>query len=174
MILRATTATLGLAAAAVMLSGCLAPAPEPTPTATAVFASEDEAFAAAEETYRAYIEAENARWADSTSNPSPESFLIGAALEEEIDVNRQFREAGLRATGENRVERVDDVKADPESGDASVDVCLDVTGSSVVNTAGEDVTPQDRAPRVLVRAYMTTVGDRLLIERSETTKDDGC
>ncbi|MBD3940822.1 hypothetical protein IF188_03785 [Microbacterium sp. NEAU-LLC] len=174
MILRATTATLGLAAAAVMLSGCLAPAPEPTPTPTAVFASEAEAFAAAEETYRAYVDAENARWADANSEPSPESFLVAAALDEEIDVNRQFDEAGMRATGQNRVDRVDGVEADLRAGDVSIDVCLDVTDSAVVNADGEDVTPPDRAPQLLVRADLTTVGSGLLIERTETRRDDGC
>src|SRR5690606_38234156 len=42
-----------------LLVGC-SPEPDPTPTPTAAFASEEEAFAAAEETYRAYIDAFNA------------------------------------------------------------------------------------------------------------------
>ena len=43
---------------AVLMSGCAAdPSVEPTPTPT--FANEDEAFAAAEATYRAYVDALN-------------------------------------------------------------------------------------------------------------------
>ena len=46
------------AAVVVMLSGCVAePAPSPTPTSP--FASEEEAFAAAEDTTRAYVDANN-------------------------------------------------------------------------------------------------------------------
>jgi len=174
MILRATTVTLGLAAAAVMLCGCLAPAPEPTPTPTAVFASEDEAFAAAEETYRAYIDAENARWADPNSEPAPESFLISEALEEQIDVNRQFSEVGLRVVGENHVERIDRVRADPASGETVLEICIDATASRVVDETDQDVTPADRSPRVLVRAQFVHVSDELLIERSVTAREDGC
>ena len=83
-ILRATTAAVLLAASVVALTGCLGSAPDPTPTPTAVFTSEEEAFAAAEETYRAYIDAVNARRADPRSEPDPQSFLIGEAQEADI------------------------------------------------------------------------------------------
>ncbi|MBW9093947.1 hypothetical protein JNB62_09660 [Microbacterium jejuense] len=174
MILRATTATLGLAAAALMLSGCLAPAPEPTPTPTAVFASEDEAFAAAEETYRAYVDAENARWADPHSEPAPDSFLIGEALEEQIEVNRQFREIGLRVVGENHIERVDRIRANSGTGETVLEVCIDATDSRVVDESNQDVTPANRAPQVLVRVEFVAVGDELAIEKSVTAREDGC
>ncbi len=52
------TRMTALVLAAVTLSAC-APTPTPSPTPTAAFASEEEAFAAAEEVYRAYIAASN-------------------------------------------------------------------------------------------------------------------
>lgn len=164
MILRATTATLGLAAAALMLSGCLAPAPEPTPTPTAVFASEDEAFAAAEETYRAYVDAANARREDPQSDPDPESFLVGEALENEIDAQRDYEQLGIRVVGPSTVSQVVDVSADPVSGDVVIDACFDSTAARAVNEAGDDVTLADRDPTVMLRIATTVVGGEVLIE----------
>lgn len=48
---------VGAVLAVVLVSGCT-PTPEPTPTPTG-FANEEEAFRAAEETYRAYVDALN-------------------------------------------------------------------------------------------------------------------
>ena len=58
-IARRTAGLLIALAIATTVSACT-PEPAPTPTPTG-FASEDEAFRAAEETYRAYVDALNAR-----------------------------------------------------------------------------------------------------------------
>jgi len=163
MILRATTATLGLAAAAVMLSGCLAPAPEPTPTSTAVFASEDEAFAAAEETYRAYIDAENARSADPTSDPEPQSFLVGEALEADIDARREFQKRGMSIVGTSAVVSVTGTAADLTVGDVTVTTCLDSSLSRVLNDAGEDITPTDRDSTVAATVKLVPLDGEMRI-----------
>ena len=56
---RVTAAALG-ALLMLTLAGCTTPEPtDPTPTPTSAFASEEEAFAAAEATYRAYVDALN-------------------------------------------------------------------------------------------------------------------
>ena len=57
MISRVARVTLALAIVLGMATGCQ-PEPEPSPTGP-VFATEEEAFAAAEETYRAYVDALN-------------------------------------------------------------------------------------------------------------------
>ncbi|MET0860918.1 MAG: hypothetical protein ABW091_07810, partial [Microbacterium sp.] len=57
MIPRLLPLSVALVLASAALSGCT-PQPAPTPTPTG-FATEDEAFAAAEETYRAYVDALN-------------------------------------------------------------------------------------------------------------------
>lgn len=174
MILRATTATLGLAAAAVMLSGCLAPAPEPTPTATAAFASEEEAFAAAEETYRAYVDAANARREDPESEPDSETFLVGHALENEIDARRDYEQLGIRVVGPSIVTQVQAVSADPESGDVVINACYDSSEARAVNQAGEDVTLADRDPTVMQRISTTVVEGKVLIEELATADGATC
>ncbi len=57
MIPRVAAVTIALALAVCVMTGCQ-PEPEPSPSAPA-FATEEEAFAAAEETYREYVDALN-------------------------------------------------------------------------------------------------------------------
>src|SRR5690606_26029635 len=92
------TRMTALVLAAVSLSAC-APTPTPTPTPTAAFASEEEAFAAAEEVYRAYNDAGNAR-RNGESTRNPQDYLIGVALEGDIDALNQLRDTDVRLTGD--------------------------------------------------------------------------
>jgi len=174
MILRATTTALGLAAAAVMLSGCLAPAPEPTPTSTAVFASEDDAFAAAEETYRAYVDAANQRREDATSDPDPQSFLVGDALQTDIDSRREFDDLGVRIVGPSEISAIALQSADLNTGDVAIRACYDSTAARVVNEVGDDVTKPDRDPTVLVQVSLTPVGSQLLIANISAVEGGSC
>ncbi len=56
--MRSLTALALVAMVAPVVAGC-APDPAPAPTTAVSFSSEEEAFAAAEETYRAYVDALN-------------------------------------------------------------------------------------------------------------------
>lgn len=167
-------ALAGALAACIALSGCLGTAPEPTPTPTAAFASEEEAFAAAEETYRAYIGALNARREDPLSVPDPYTFLVGEALENDLALERELEAQGLRAVGDGLVDRVDPTSADPELGDVAIEVCLNATQVRILNSSGEDVTPPDRPDFTRLTVQLTTVGDALVIERSEVTAVGQC
>ena len=141
---RYPVAALALALTAAALSGC-APAPEPSPTPTAMFASEEEAFAAAEEVYRAYNEAGNARIAGKSS-PNPQDFLIGEALEADIDGIRFFDEHNLRLSRGGAVASIEGVEYSTVGADAhvSVVVCLDVSEVRLLDANGADVTPAER------------------------------
>ncbi|MEZ3160093.1 hypothetical protein AB1K54_06020 [Microbacterium sp. BWT-B31] len=174
MIIRALTAVVGVVATMVVMSGCSAPAPSPTPTPTAVFASEDEAFAAAEETYRAYIDAVNARRTDPNSSPAPSSFLIGDALADSLAVDRDLEASGIRAVGDTGIERIDRNDAAPTHGRVVIGVCLNSQAVRAVNEPGQDVTPDERPDFALLRASLIQVDDRLLIEQSVTSRADGC
>lgn len=173
-ILRVTATAALLAASIVALTGCLGPAPEPTPTPTAVFSSEEEAFAAAEETYRAYIDAVNARYADADSDPAPQSLLIGTALEDDLASIRSFNELGIRVVGETSIRELQDIAADLESGDVQIDVCLDSTQTRVLNASGVDVTMAERDPFTALRIDLTMLNDALVIERSVTIESSTC
>jgi len=168
---RYPAAALALAVVAAALSGC-APAPQPTPTPTPAFASEEEAFAAAEEVYREYNEAVNAerRGDDSVD---PRDFLIGLALEGDTDARRILAEEGLTISGDGEVAEFVLLQTELESGAASVQVlvCLDVSETTVLDAKGFDVTPPDRDLRVPLQVTLDESDHELMI--SESTTEDG-
>ena len=161
-------------AAVVALTGCLSPAPEPTPTPTAVFSSEEEAFAAAEETYRAYVDAVNARRADPQSEPDPQSFLIGEALEADIDSLREFEELGIRIHGDSLIGSVVPASADVTTGDVALQVCYDSTGARIIDESGDDVTLADRDPTILLDVRFVAVDGDLLVESLSAVDGGSC
>ena len=158
---------------ALMLGGC-APAPPPRPSVTPAFASEAEAFAAAEEVYRAYLDAAAARAADSPV-ADPQSYLSGVALSGDIDAQRVLAEAGLKIVGASQVIDFTGVRAKTDSAVALVvaDICVDLRDSRVVNQRGVDVTPSDRADTSLLRVEFAGSESSLLITRS-TSRESRC
>jgi hypothetical protein len=156
---------------AAALSGC-APAPEPSPSPTPAFASEEEAFAAAEEVYRAYNEAGNARIAGEES-PDPQDFLIGEALEADIDGIRLFDEQGIHLSGAASVGDVSGLSVTTTTVLASV--CIIATDVRVIDAEGADVTPADRPESSVLHVTFTEVDGDLLISRSELVEGvEGC
>lgn len=161
-----------LALAAIPLSACT-PAPEPTPTSA--FASEEDAFAAAEEVYRAYNEAGNAR-RNGASDPNPQDYLIGTALEGDIDALRQLQEADLRPEGDVDVRTFTPREASLKIGSTQVTsvVCLDATDTRVFNNSDQDVTPANRLAIVAQAVTFTEVDGVLLISAESSAEDDQC
>ena len=158
----------------IALTGCVGPTPEPTPTPTAVFSSEEEAFAAAEETYRAYVSAENVRRDDALSEPDPQSFLVGEALERDIAAQREFESLGIRIAGPSVITSVRRISADPHSGDVALEACYDSSAAHVLNEAGDDVTTPDRDPTVMVNVQLVHVEHTLLIMSMSPVDGDPC
>lgn len=161
-----------LALAVVGLSACT-PTPEPTPTAA--FASEEEAFAAAEETYRAYNDAGNAR-RSGESTPDPQDFLIGGALEGDIDALNQLRDADLHLEGVVEVTSFSSITVDLESHPERVIalVCLDTSGTHIVNGSGEDITPAERETKVAQQVTLIAVEDSLRVSAEDSAEDSKC
>ncbi|QTV80967.1 hypothetical protein [Microbacterium sp. NIBRBAC000506063] len=84
--------------------------PEPEPTPTPLFSSEEEAFAAAEEVYRAYIDAMNdSRAGEEDINPN--IFLTGVALELDREARATAESMGVRLVGERVVDSIVPVEA---------------------------------------------------------------
>ncbi|MFJ4225341.1 hypothetical protein [Microbacterium sp. NPDC089695] len=163
---------LALAALAVVgtLAGCAA-SPAPTPTPTPAFASDEEAFAAAEEVYRAYNDAGNARNAGEPE-PNPQDFLVGNALEGDIEGVRLLEEGQLTVDGEVKVDSVALEEAPVRSQQTKVVVlvCLDVSQVRLMDANGNDVTPRGRADVVAQEVTFTSDGDDLRIS-SEASAD---
>lgn len=157
-------ALLALAAAA--LSACT-PTPEPTPTPTAAFASEEEAFAAAEEVYRAYNDAVNAQ-RESTEDGDPQDYLTALALQSDIDATRILEENDVHIEGHGEIDEFEGTASALASTPATVSaqVCLDVSATRVVDGQGKDRTPDDRQDTVSLDVEFISTEQSLLISSS--------
>lgn len=160
--------------AAATLSACT-PAPEPTPTPTAAFASEEEAFAAAEEVYDAYLAAAALR-SDGDINADPDKFLAGAALEADMEAQRGLKEQGLHIVGPSTIAEFKEREAQVSGpiGTIVADVCVDISGSRVYDDSGVDVTPAQRPDRGQVRVEFQGDSEQLLIAQSTPSVDSVC
>ncbi|MBO0979218.1 hypothetical protein [Microbacterium sp. SD291] len=168
------TALGALILSAGALAGCT-PEPAATPTPTAAFASEDEAFAAAEEVYRAYNDAVNLE-RRSDSSADPHDYLIGAALEGSLETTNKLKQEGLRITGDSAVLSfsgdVAEVMIDAVTIRASI--CLDVSSTQILDESGADLTPQSRADHVPLNVVFSGADSELLISESNLDEDAAC
>jgi hypothetical protein len=126
------------------MTGCTTSSPAPTSTPTG-FATEAEAFAAAEATYRAYVDASNAV---DTADPSTFAAVFEATGGE---FNASARESlsemhaeGTVVIGESTYSNAMLVEWDPPT--ASIAVCLDVSDVRVTDSAGQSLVSPDRPP----------------------------
>lgn len=152
-----------LVSAAIGLAGCT-PDPAPQPTPTPLFASEAEAFTAAEQVYRDYVEAANARRTGTSAEP--ESFLVGNALEDDISSQRLLEERKVHVTGNNVLTEFRGTAFDSRTSSVEAGVCLDVSASRVISQDGADITPADRDSLVSIRVRMVSIGASLKISES--------
>lgn len=171
-----TTRGRGAAVAAITITlgqllGC-APGPTPVPTSTPAFASEEEAFAAAEEVYRAYNEAANERRAGAL-HADPQRFLAGAALEADIDTQNKLVSNGLAAVGTATIDSVAREVSEFSANAVTIrlTVCTDVSALSLLDGAGVNVTPAERGNTVALNVIL--VGDRESLLISEALPIDG-
>ena len=156
---RTLASTLAAFAVVGALVGC-APSPEPTPTPTG-FASEAEAFAAAEATYRAYVDALNA-----VDLSDPETFEPVFALTTG-DLNASDREglSAYHAEGVtvNGVSSITELELDDADLPLTLDlaVCLDVSAVSLTGPDGESFVAPDRVDVQSLRVTLSsTLNDR--------------
>ncbi|MCK6080480.1 hypothetical protein KZX37_13495 [Microbacterium sp. EYE_5] len=142
------------------LASC-APSATPTPTPSETgFASEAEAFAAAEETYRAYVDAYNG-WITDERGQDPLALLAGQALVDETKNREELEEAGLHIRGSFQVS--DFAGQSWTSDQVQALVCLDLSGVRVETDAGEDTTPKDRSDANLLEVRFRAGADDIRI-----------
>ncbi|MCC2031950.1 hypothetical protein [Microbacterium allomyrinae] len=165
---------LGIAALVIALSACAPAAPDPTPTPTAAFGTEEEAFAAAEATYRAYVDALNARRADPSALPDPMDFLIGDALEAEIDTHQLLTQSHVMIVGPSRLASFHGESTSSEYTEVVAVVCLDSTEARVIDESGADVTPADREPTIALESTFLKTDSELLISKSAVAEGKQC
>ncbi|QNO38421.1 hypothetical protein H4J02_05275 [Protaetiibacter sp. SSC-01] len=134
--------------AALLLSGCVpsdpTPTPPPTPDATPVFASEEEALAAAEEAYGKYLETVAVVMADGGAKPERLRPLLTEELfEQESAGYEEFASNGWRGVGSTTF-TMQLQRADLAAGGVVAYVCDDRSGLDIVDAEGRSVVLGDR------------------------------
>ena len=139
------------------LSGCVEgdriPSLPPTPTSTPIFASEEEALAAAEEAYAAYLEMSNLISSEGGVDPETDRPLVTEErLADELRGFETFRDLQLpHRLDRDTFEMIEFQRLDQTGDSAEVVfyVCWDTSAVTVLDSAGADVTPPERNVRRL-------------------------
>ncbi|EZP29492.1 hypothetical protein [Microbacterium oleivorans] len=178
MIARRSAVLVATVTLAVALSACTpAAAPTPTPSPTG-FASKEEAFAAAEATYRAYVDALNkVDLSDPATFEPVYALLDGSALNGSKKELTNLHAELLEKRGVTKVKKINRVNADPETSTVTVNVCLDVTDVDIVDASGSSVVPEGRNDRQLLAIELTknpSAPRQLVISQSEALSDQPC
>ncbi|MEU2200611.1 hypothetical protein [Isoptericola sp. NPDC019482] len=160
------------------------PTGSPSPTSDT-----DIAAAGAEAVLREYLTLSNDLRTD-TSRPLDELEEVATGLE--LDSQSKFltdwREKGWQATGEARLVELDLVdvsldNSDPDAGKVptvTMEACVDVTGSDVVDSDGDSVIEPSRADRTWTRYLVSNYrwdddpSDSWRVASSETLERESC
>ncbi len=165
-------AVAALVVVALLTSGCGSPASPPTlaPTTAAPSPTDSAAaaYAAAEATYRAYVDALNAVDLDD-----PSTFEAALALtREEAKASaaasfENMRSQGWTVEGASRIASVSPNEVDEAQTHAILSVCLDVSQVNVVDEKGASVVG-DRPDIQGLRVSVSRFGERWLITKFES------
>lgn len=164
---------LVIALAVTTMSAC-APEPQPSPTPTPAFASEEEAFAAAEEVYRAYIDAFNAvDLQDPKTFEPPAEFTAGEYQSSERETLSEMHANGYHRSGAIKVLWFKPL-AVTDGGTVEARTCDDVSGTTFTDASGQSLVPSDRpAVYALDLRFEVTEGELLLLS-AEPVEDGEC
>ncbi|MDW4572321.1 hypothetical protein R8Z57_05950 [Microbacterium sp. M3] len=140
------TATTAIAAALVLaVAGCTQP-PAPEPTPTPAFSSEDEAFAAAEATYRAYVDALNqVDLSDPATFEAVYDLTTGDLNASDRKSFTAWHADGYVKSGEATVVSIAPQSAQLSPGSSVVvTACLDISAVDIRDAGGLSVVGADR------------------------------
>ena len=179
--MRALTTVAGVAIGALLLSGCLPQQPTATPppeaTAAPIFASDEEALAAATAAYAAYQSAVDSALATYSTSVLSE-VAAGRALKAAVESVQSFQADGKRLVGSSSIETIMAVQmaglADVSSGDpAQIYSCLDISMTDVVDSAGASLVDKRETRRVATLVSLIWNDDPAGVLVSEVEVWDG-
>lgn len=184
---RGWAAVGALAIVLTTLSGCGSDTPVeiPTqqPTSTPIFASDEEALAAAQEAYAAYQSTEDTILADGGSNPERiEPFAVRDALKSSLEAAGEFRDKKLHSVGDVTFQfsALQDYSVDAIDGIdvVSAYLCADVSGVDVLDESNTSVVPSSRPERQPFQVSFDLIGTEetklsLVLATRETWGGDG-
>lgn len=173
---RRTANTLTAIALLVCVAVGCTPSAQPTraPTATG-FATEQEAFAAAEATYRAYVDALNeVDLADPGTFERATDWTTGPLNDADRKSFSEYHADEIQLVGQFAVALVAPRTWDRETGGVEIDTCLDISATDFLDAQGASTVPLDRPAVLALR--ISLVPDRtstgLALYDSSTRKGD--
>lgn len=126
--------------------------PDPEPSASPIFASDEEALAAAEEAYGAYLAASDEVLAAGAVDPEPlYAFLADEYRKEATAGLAHYVDRGWHTSGASSFDSVQ-LQQYADAGDGVAEIviylCVDVSQLRILDASSNDVTPQrqDRIP----------------------------
>ena len=160
---------VALVAAAIGLAGCT-PGPAAKPTPTPLFTSEADAFKAAEQVYRDYVDELNSSLIGEATG-DPNDYLVGSALEDSISESRDREAKGVKVTGSLKLTKFTGASANVKDDTATVDAiaCMDLSAARIVDASGRDVTPTDRSSQAEFALTFVQTHGSLRVSTSKVT-----
>jgi hypothetical protein len=176
--MRTAAAATALGLTLIVAAGLAACTPEdpvePTdapPSSTPVFASEEEALAAAEELYGKYLAASDAFGVSGWTDISLiEPYVRGDALTEERESAEEFAAKGYRQTGQTvfdtlTLQQVEDGGVGVV--EMTIYVCIDVSGADIVDASGQSIAAPDRPLRLPLEVGIDDLDGSFKVNRSD-------
>ncbi|MCU1544803.1 MAG: hypothetical protein JWM50_2668 [Microbacteriaceae bacterium] len=160
-------------AAALALTACTPPAdghnPSPSPSVTPLFSSDEEALAAAEEAYAAYVAVTDQIFADGgVGLERLDGVVTGPQMEIERASLEEVATKGYRSIGNttfNRIELQQYAKESSDEAEVIVYLCQDISSVDVVDSTGVSVVTDARVDRISYEVKFDTASndDRSLL-----------
>lgn len=164
-----------------LLAGCVqsepVDVPTPAPSVTPVFASEEEALAAAEEAYAAYVELADQIFIEGGVQPERlAAVATGEFLDASVAGFEMVQEDGWTSTGGTVFRNLELQSFDPFSpiGVLTVYVCEDVSAVDVFDATGASVVSPGRPDTTTLQATFDLVEGSLLISGREAWSNEPC
>lgn len=165
-------------------SGCFASSPAPAPSTSAapgaspLFASDEEALAAATEAYAAYLEVADSVGASGGVEVELLAQLVTSAyMENQRASYLSLGTSQIKTQGTSTFQAPRLQAFDSEFNQVTIYVCVDVSDVRIIGANGGDVTPPDRPATypLTVRFATENATSRLLVDSSESwTGDNFC
>ena len=157
---------------AVALAGCSAQQPAPKETTAAadqkpLFASDEEALAAAQAAYANYLEVSDQIARDGGANPERLKGLLSSdQYQSEVTSFQNYVTKGIHSSGSMAFDSLHLASSDSQN--VSAYLCLDSSLSRVIDSVGNDVTPSTRQDRWPLLVTFESNNGALVISGSET------
>lgn len=157
---------------AIALAGCTTQQPETQASATSaeekpLFATDEEALAAAQAAYAHYLEVSDQIARDGGANPERLKYLLSEEQYQlEVTSFAGYTSSGIHSTGLMKFDSTH--LANSGINNLSVYLCLDSSQSRIFDGSGEDVTPIGRIDRWPLFVSFESKNGSLVISGSET------